>query len=330
MSILIVDDMANSRNSLQSLLKASGYSDVYTAKSAEDAFHMLGMDGDSSPQHSQVDLILMDVQMPEVDGIEACRRIKRTDRLRDVSVIMVTGLAETECLETAFAAGASDYVVKPVNSAALLVRLRAALLLKREMDARQRLAERLRKLSRKLARANRRLRSLSNCDGLTGIANRGCFDKTLKREWARAARQRTPLALILMDLDHFKDFNDAYGHLAGDGCLKRAAALFAQLCQRPGDLVARYGGEEFAVLLPETDRPGAAFVAEKLRAALANMELMQETRSATTRITLSLGVAHTLPEPQVAPEILVASADRALYAAKRGGRNQVVCRDAES
>src|SRR5262249_49642918 len=159
--------------------------------------------------------ILMDVQMPELDGIEACRRIKEDERLRDVSVIMVTGMAEAECLEPAFAAGASDFVVKPVNTAALLARLRSALLLKRAMDSRRSLAQRLNKANTRLARANRALRKLSYCDGLTGIANRSCFDKTLAKEWARGTRQQSPLALILIDVDHFKRFNDTHGHLAG-------------------------------------------------------------------------------------------------------------------
>lgn len=321
MSILIVDDAPSSLNLLRSLLQASGFRDVQTAASAEEAFRLLGMNGAAAPSH--VDLILMDVQMPGLDGIEACRRIKEIDHLRDVSVIMVTGLAETECLETAFAAGAVDYVVKPVNTSALLVRLRAALLVKHEMDARRRLAQRLGKLSRRLARANRELRRLSNCDGLTGIANRLCFDRTLRKEWARAARQQTSLALILMDLDHFKTFNDAHGHVAGDHCLKEAASLFARLCQRPGDLVSRYGGEEFAVLLPETDISGAAFVAEKLRSSLAAMELVVVKTGTAKQVTLSLGVCATVPQPRGSPECLVEAADRALYEAKRLGRNQL-------
>lgn len=322
MSILIVDDTANSRNSLQSLLRASGYADVQTAQSADDAFRVLGMNGSSESQIiADVDLILMDVQMPGVDGIEACRRIKETQRLRDVSVIMVTGMAETDCLEPAFAAGAVDYVVKPINTAALLVRLRSALLLKREMDARHRLTQHLRKLSKKLARANRKLRTLSYQDGLTGVANRSCFDKTLSKEWARAARQRVPLALILMDLDHFKRFNDTHGHLAGDQCLKQAAAELARVCRRPGDLLARYGGEEFAVLLPDTDADGAAVVAEKLRTAIA--ELAPIDCPLPGRITVSLGIAACVPEPHTDPVGLVDVADRALYEAKRLGRNRV-------
>lgn len=317
MSILVVDDMATARNSLQTLLQAAGYSDVLTAQSAQEAFHMLGIEENRGPG-KEVDLILMDVQMPELDGIEACRRIKETERLRDIQVIMVTGLSETEYMATAFAAGAMDYVVKPINRTELLVRLQSALVLKREMDARLRLAKRLRQLSRKLARANRKLRRLSYLDGLTGIANRAFFDKTLYLEWARAARQHTYLALILMDLDHFKQFNDEHGHQMGDECLRQAAGLFARLCQRPGDLVARYGGEEFAVILPGADEAGAVVVAEKLRAVLGELDVAPESK-----ITLSLGVSAVIPLPGTSPAAFVNAADTALYDAKRGGRNQV-------
>lgn len=316
MSILVVDDTPGMLASLQSLLQAAGYSDVLTARSAQAAFRLLGME-ESTESVKEVDLILMDVQMPELDGIEACRRIKMINRLRDVQVIMVTGVAETDCLATAFAAGASDYLTKPVNRTELLVRLRSALLLKSVMDGRLRLAKRLRRLTRKLARANRKLRRLSYVDGLTGIANRAFFNRTLDLEWGRAARQQSSLALILCDFDRFKEINDEHGHLIGDRCLKEAAGLFTEMCERPGDLVARFGGEEFAVILPGSDEDGAAVVAEKLRAVVSEMDVISGKK-----ITLSLGVSAVIPKAGISSRVLVAAADKALYCAKRQGRNQ--------
>jgi diguanylate cyclase (GGDEF)-like protein len=227
----------------------------------------------------------------------------------------VTGVTETECLETAFAAGAVDFVAKPINATALLVRLRSALLLKREMDARQRLARRLRK-------ANSALRRLSHRDPLTGLASRGCFDKTLAKEWARAIRRRSSLGLILLDLDEFKQINDAHGHLAGDECLRQAARTLAQACQRPGDLPARYGGDEFAVLLPETESEGVACVAENIRSAIAELTIRPAEGEGMLRITASLGVAAGVPERGTLASMLIGAADRALYDAKRGGRNR--------
>nr|WP_315234433.1 diguanylate cyclase [uncultured Albidiferax sp.] len=170
--------------------------------------------------------------------------------------------------------------------------------------------------------ANQRLALLSATDGLTGIANRRHFDEVLATEWLRCARQHETLALLLIDIDHFKLYNDHYGHLAGDACLRRVAELLAGCVRRAGELVARYGGEEFVLLLPSTDRDAARLVAQHCMEALA-LEQIPHPRSPTAgHVTLSIGIAYTVPQPERLPETLVDAADTALYRAKNSGRQQ--------
>jgi diguanylate cyclase (GGDEF)-like protein len=175
-----------------------------------------------------------------------------------------------------------------------------------------------------LAEANRRLEILATRDGLTGLANRRAFDETLVREHRRAMRESESLALIMIDVDRFKSFNDRYGHPAGDECLKQVAHSIATTIRRPGDLATRYGGEEFAVLLPNTDEKGAAEMAERIRLAVRRLALEHE--AATDRIvTISAGVSATEDRTdKMAPDELVRRADVALYRGKHGGRDQVV------
>jgi diguanylate cyclase (GGDEF)-like protein len=169
-----------------------------------------------------------------------------------------------------------------------------------------------------------RLRRLSTSDGLTGIANRRNFDEELARVWRRAQRQASPVALCLVDIDHFKRFNDHYGHLAGDDCLRRVAQALQTSLKRPFDLVARYGGEEFAVLLPETHFEGAELLAEEMRKAIESLDIANVRSDESRRITISCGVAIITPREGAEPASLIAAADTCLYRAKREGRNRVV------
>ena len=174
-----------------------------------------------------------------------------------------------------------------------------------------------------LAQANERLQQISHTDGLTGIANRRRFDEALAHEWARAQRARTPLSLVMLDVDRFKHFNDHYGHLAGDACLQALALTLAQTAaRREGDLAARFGGEEFMVLLPATDGGAALEVARHLQQAIHALALPHEGVP-LGRVTVSFGVASVVPERGQAPQELVRRADQALYRAKQGGRDRI-------
>jgi diguanylate cyclase (GGDEF)-like protein len=198
----------------------------------------------------------------------------------------------------------------------------------RDVTARKQAEDALAEVNAQLAEANRALEALALRDGLTGLANRRGFDAQLAEEWRRAGRQRFPIALVLFDIDCFKLFNDCYGHLAGDDCLRQVCDAVVALARRPGDFAARYGGEELAVLLPGTDDAGAALIAEQMRAAVERLGI-RHLGSREGVVTISAGVAALVPAGGgEKPHDLVAAADCALYQAKTAGRNRVRVTDA--
>ena len=176
-------------------------------------------------------------------------------------------------------------------------------------------------------RAEMALKTLAAKDGLTGLANRRCFDQALEMEWSCAQRTKKPLALLFADVDHFKLFNDQHGHQSGDECLRAVAAVIGESAFRPTDLAARYGGEEFAIILPETDREGACKVAERLRNAVMDLRITHGAAGAGAWVTLSVGVVAHVPRNDVGPDWFLGQADQALYAAKHLGRNRVISAD---
>jgi len=182
----------------------------------------------------------------------------------------------------------------------------------------------------KLQQAQTALQELANCDGLTGLANRRQFDKTLKLEWSRAVREGTPLSLLMVDVDHFKLYNDTYGHQGGDACLQFVAGAMADEQRlRVSDMVARYGGEEFAVILPATPLDGAIVVAERMRESIDGLHLVHTRSSSAPHVTVSIGAACLVPTRHSDPTRLIAAADAALYRAKREGRNRVIAEEVE-
>jgi diguanylate cyclase (GGDEF)-like protein len=311
---------------MEDVLKEAGYTNVIAAASAREAFEILGINHKNSMEAGKglhADLILMDIVMPDMEGIEACRIIHGHETQRDVPIIMVTASDDLENLTRAFAAGAMDYCHKPIKKVELLARINSALAFKREADRRKARELELLEMTSKLASANKRLRLISSQDGLTQLANRRLFDETLTQEWRRAIRQENPLTIIMIDIDYFKLFNDTYGHLAGDDCLKRVAAALNSRLRRAGDLLARYGGEEFVMLLPNTDRAGARLLAEDLRDSVEQMLIPHEQSNTAPVVTVSLGGASMLPRTDLPSRALIQAADEALYQSKENGRNQV-------
>ena len=322
MKVLLVDDSEANLQSLQVILGHKGYDDIVCAHAGSEALELLqaNIPADGS---APADVILLDYHLPGMDGVETCRRIKADKRLADIPVLMVTGDKQLQTLESAFAAGACDFLGKPVEPVELLARMRSALNLKKQLDGCKTREKELVEVTSRLRQLNEELQRLAILDELTGVANRRFFNMVFAQEWGRAAREVIPLSLIFIDIDFFKNYNDTYGHAQGDVCLKKVAGALSGSVKRPTDQVSRYGGEEFAVIVPHTAIHGARSMAEGLRAKVEELGLEHCGSSVHDRVTISLGVACATPERGLTPESLLQAADRAVYEAKRTGRNRV-------
>lgn len=266
-------------------------------------------------------VVLLDIVMPGIDGMTLCRSLRTAEATRSLPVVMLSSTEDPRVKAEAFAAGANDYLIKLPDTLELKARLRYhSQAYRTQCD----LIDALRSLhdsQRQLESLNAELLQLAHRDGLTGLFNRRYFDDRFLDEWRRAARGQHPLSLIMIDVDHFKAYNDHYGHLAGDDCLKQIAAILLGCARRSSDVVARYGGEEFVALLPETPSAGAVSIAERL---LRNIdELCIPHAVAGNNVTISLGVATAIPGPHLAPSALVSGADQSLYESKRCGRHRI-------
>lgn len=321
MRVLIVEDCEDTRRSLQLLLRSHGYEQVEVAENGQAALDFL--EADDPAAESKVDVVLTDLDMPGLDGIEVCQLIKAAPHLHDIAVLVLTGITDEVTLERAFAAGACDYITKPFSVNELLARVRSAANLKRQFDNCKLREQELVKVTRQLKRLNDELQRLSILDELTGIANRRFFNILINQEWGRAMRAVLPVSLLLIDIDFFKNYNDYYGHPQGDKCLQQVAGTLNALTRRPGDCVARYGGEEFIVLLAHTGLRGATVVAESLRKSIEDLHLEHASSTAHDCVTISIGVASTVPERGSTPDQLLSTADQAVYQAKHEGRNRV-------
>ncbi len=314
--ILVVDDTLMTLKTIEIALSKLGYLNLFFARSATEAFTLL-------ENQQGIDLVLMDILMEDVDGIEACDRLKKDPRWSDVPVIMVTAVDEVESLSRAFAVGAIDYVTKPFHETELQARVSSTLRLKREIDQRKERERQLMRSTARLTEANQSLLRHSLLDELTGVPNRRAFNESFDEEWRRALRNSEWLGLLAVDIDHFKEYNDTYGHQAGDECLRRLAAGMTDNLHRAGDLLARVGGEEFMVLLPRTDPEGARALAESLRRAVEDLAIPHERSRTAKVVTASVGVASVRVEPDADRKEVVQVADDALYTSKRGGRNRI-------
>lgn len=270
-------------------------------------FALSGEQGLQMAREAHPDLILLDAEMPGLSGYDVCRIIKADPDLWDIPVIFVTGHDDADSELKALEAGAVDFIGKPPKPLLVLARVRTHLRLKQMSDE---------------------LRRNANTDALTGVPNRRQFESLLDREWDRARRAGARLSLLMVDIDHFKLYNDHYGHQQGDDCLRVVAQTLQGLVQRPADTVARVGGEEFVILLPETDAAGAIHVAQRIVSGIAAKHLPHEASPVSGMVTVSVGATTVRlgadaggMVPNFRPPELVLSADQALYAAKHAGRN---------
>lgn len=312
--ILIVDDSEDIQVRIRSLLVDRGYADLVVVASAEQARQTL-----LSGSHL-FDLALLDVHLPGEDGISFCRYLRSREDFKDVPILIMTADSSDEVIEETFDSGARDYVRKPLGRAEFLARVEAALVARREALQKARQLHELRALNEGLRGANVNLERKATIDGLTGLANRGYLDYYLDLVWEGARILEKPLSLLMIDVDRFKEYNDTFGHPAGDLVLNQVAAAIDSNLIHPGYLAARYGGEEFCIVLPATNQKAAVRLAERMRASVENLSM---EHTASNAVTVSVGVATRLPVAEEMPAVIVEQADRALYAAKHAGRNRV-------
>lgn len=291
-TLLVVDDEKQNRLLLTELFEGE-----YKIIQAKNGLQALERARSHAP-----DLILLDVLMPEMDGMATIRALKREDATRNIPVIFITALDSPTDEEQGLNLGAVDYIAKPFHPSIVRVRVRNHL---------------------QIVHQRRLLEQLAALDGLTGIPNRRRFDESYALEWRRCQRAGQPLSLVVADVDHFKAYNDTLGHAAGDRVLQEVAAVLRQCARRPGDLAARYGGEEFVLLLPETGAQEAQMLAEELRAKLEARALAHPASPVGASVTLSIGGASTIPTQAEADPAFFPLADAALYQAKASGRNCV-------
>ncbi|MEQ1505724.1 MAG: diguanylate cyclase [Myxococcota bacterium] len=290
--ILIVDDDPGAIQLLRSML--SEYPVVRFATNGIDALRLA--------RETPPDLVLLDAEMPGMTGFDVCRELKADPALADVPVLFVTAHDDLAFESRALMLGAADFITKPLSALRVTLRIKLHLKLKQQVDA---------------------LRTVAGTDGLTQLANRRVIDDALEREWRSARRSGQPLSLIMVDVDYFKNYNDAYGHPAGDECLRTIARLLRDSARRPRDLVGRYGGEEFVVLMPDTPESGARHVGAELRATIAAAAIPHCASGVAPHVTISVGVASAVSSDAIDARGLVEAADKALYTAKQLGRDRV-------
>lgn len=333
-NILVVDDIPDNLRFLSSILKKQGY----CVRKALNGYLAL-----IACEAVPPDALLLDINMPDMNGYEVCAALKANQHTRDIPVIFISVLDDVLDKVKAFSVGGVDYITKPFHPEEVVARLENQLTLKRLQSKleeqnclleeknwllEEQNAQLLREISKRqdvekaLQQANEKLQALACIDNVTGVANRHHFEDSLQREWQRSAREKLPISLILCDIDYFKTYNDTYGHLAGDTCLKQVARAIAHEVKRPTDLVARYGGEEFAVILPNTNFRGAVRVAQNIQLAVQRLRIIHLGSSVSDFLTLSLGIASIVPCDRQSPKVAIALADKALYRAKEQGRNR--------
>ncbi|MBI3580525.1 MAG: diguanylate cyclase [Nitrospinae bacterium] len=292
-SIAIIDDSRENILVLNEILK--DLCEIIVATS--------GMEGLELVHWQNPDVVLLDVNLGDMDGFEVCRILKSDPKTEDIPIIFISALSEEGAEDKGLTTGAIDFIQKPFSPPIVKARVKNHLKMKEQSDI---------------------LRNFSLTDGLTGIANRRQFEIYLDAEWRRCARTSAPFSVIMIDIDYFKPYNDTYGHLQGDECLKEVARVLAGAIQRPGDVIARYGGEEFIGLLPGIEINGAVHLAEKMRKNVSQLGMPHAASLAADHVTISAGAAMETSCRDKSPRDLVKAADDQLYRAKEAGRNRVM------
>jgi diguanylate cyclase (GGDEF)-like protein len=290
--ILIVDDNKQNIDLLMELFKED-----YKIAAAITPERALKIAGSDAPP----DIILLDIIMPGMDGYEVCAQLKQEEKTKDIPIIFITAVSEVMDEAKGFALGAVDYITKPFHPPMVKARVEMQL----DLRHKQKLLE-----------------EYAFLDSLTEIPNRRHFDKVVQKEWNRAKRSGRPLSLVLLDIDHFKEYNDTYGHGQGDKALFRVAQKLQKTLQRAGDFIARYGGEEFAAVLPYTDKEKALELTKYLNEAVASLAIEHTTSRVADHLTVSIGVLTVSPSDSMTLQSALEEVDQAMYLAKTNGRNR--------
>ena len=290
-TILVVDDMTTTLLLLHDLLKDTY--EVKIAKSGTKALEIL-----ESP--NDIDLILLDIEMPDINGYDVCKRIKNNETIKNIPIIFITGRTSQEDEEYGLNLGAIDYITKPFNNAIVKLRIKNYLNLKIKNDM---------------------LEKLSMYDGLTNIRNRRYFDETFEKTFNEIKRDKKSLAVLMIDIDFFKPYNDNYGHGQGDETLRKVAKALEKTIKRASDFVARYGGEEFVILLKDINKDGVEAVANNLLNAIRELKITHEFSKIENYVTVSIGVSYYNSSSDITKLELLLKADETLYNVKNSGRN---------
>lgn len=306
-TVLVIDPSTSNRELICECLRQLPEVRTIATGNGEQALQMF--------RETWPSMVLLDTTQQGTDGIVLTRKIRAWEQSQNETgispwapIVFLSSVSDEETLAQGILAGGDDFLCKPVSEVVLLAKVRAML----RISTRQ----------QEICDVHRQLKEIAILDGLTGIPNRRYFDDTLLIEWKRCIRNETPLSIVLSDVDFFKQFNDIYGHQAGDFCLKAVANSLHESLFRVEDTVARYGGEEFVAILPGTDAIGAYAVAERMRQAARDLCIPHE-RGIDGHVSCSFGVASMLPNTEKNPQQLLRIADAGLYAAKNAGRNRV-------
>lgn len=296
-TILVVDDMTTTLLLIHDLLKDTY--EVKIAKSGAKALEIL-----ESP--NDIDLILLDIEMPDINGYDVCRKIKNNETIKNIPIIFITGRTSQEDEEYGLNLGAIDYITKPFNKAIVKLRIKNYLDLKIKNDM---------------------LEKLSMYDGLTNIRNRRFFDETFEKTFNEIKRDKKSLAVLMIDIDFFKPYNDNYGHVQGDETLRKVAKALEKTIKRASDFVARYGGEEFVILLKDINKNGVEAVANNLLNAVRELKITHEFSKIENYVTISIGASFYNSNSDITKLELLLKADETLYSVKNSGRNNFLILD---
>lgn len=298
MNVLIVEDSRSLRITIQVCVEDLGHK-ALCAETGEEGLEIFN--------NSNVDLILMDINLPGINGFEVTRRIREQLKNDWIPIIFLSAQNSDDAFIEGIGAGGDAYLFKPVNAAVLQSMVSAM--------------GRIASIQDQLQEANRQLESMAYFDPLTKLLNRRGMMNAMEREWSRSKRNKLELSILLLDVDHFKAYNDFYGHLEGDRCLESISETLQNATLRPADMACRFGGEEFLVLLPETSQQGAREVGLRILEALRDAKLPHEKSNTAEYVTVSIGVASNIDQTDI--ESMIKSADEHLYEAKAAGRNQI-------